>query len=112
LIAVTETGGSEIKAGGVPDEADADALLVVNPTQPHSSRMKGSHRWRYRSFYLEQSALDDAMQALDIRELPSFSRNIFHDRDLIVDFLRLHDALDDASADPLRQRELLVGTFG
>jgi len=112
LIAVTETGGSEIKAGGVLDEAHSKTLLVVNPTEPHSSRMKGSHRWRYRSFYFEQAALDDAMQSLGIRELPSFRQNIFHDRTLIADFLRLHHTLDDASTDQLPQRELLVGTFG
>jgi AraC-like DNA-binding protein len=112
LVAVTEAGGSEIKAGGVPDEAHAEALLVVNPTEPHSSRMKGSHRWRYRSFYLEEAALDDVMRALGIHELPSFSRNIFRDRDLIADFLRLHNAFDIANTDELRRRELLVGTFG
>ena len=50
LVAVTEVGGSEIKAGGVPNEAHAEGLLVVNPTAPHSSRMKGSRRWTYRSF--------------------------------------------------------------
>jgi hypothetical protein len=112
LVAVTESGGSEIKAGGVPDEAHSEALLVVNPTEPHSSRMRGSHRWRYRSFYLEQAALDDVMLGLGIHEVPSFRPNIFHDRDLITDFLGLHRALDDAQTDQLQQRELLVGTFG
>lgn len=112
LVAVTEAGGSEIKASGVPDEAHSAALLVVNPTEPHSSRMKGSHRWRYRSFYLEQSALDDVMQGLGIQELPTFSRSILHDRDLIDGFLRLHRALDDPQSDELRRRELLIGTFG
>jgi len=58
LVAVTEVGGSEIKAGGVSDEAHAGALLVVNPTEPHSSRMKGSRRWTYRSFYLDPVALN------------------------------------------------------
>jgi len=112
LVAVTEAGGSEIKAGGVPDEAHSEALLVVNPSEPHSSRMKGSHRWRYRSFYLEPAALEDVTRGLGIREFPTFSRSIVHDRDLINDFLRLHRALDDAKTDQLRQRELLVGAFG
>jgi len=112
LIAVTEAGGSEIKAGGVPDEAHSEALLVVNPTEPHSSRMLRSHRWLYRSFYLEQAALNELMQGLGIHQVPTFSRNIFHDRDLINDFLHLHHVLDDADTDQLRQRELLVGIFG
>src|SRR5438309_11763367 len=38
LVAVTETGGSEIKASGIPDEAHSAALLLVNPTEPHSSQ--------------------------------------------------------------------------
>jgi hypothetical protein len=44
LVAVTEAGGSEVRAGGVPDEADGSALLVVNPAEPHSSRMGRSSR--------------------------------------------------------------------
>ena len=112
LIAVTEAGGSEIKAGGIPDEAHPAALLVANPAEPQSSRMGSSKRWRYRSFYLEQSALDDVMQGLGIDELPTFSRNMVHDHDLIEDFLRLHRALEDGREDQLRQRELLIGTAG
>jgi AraC-like DNA-binding protein len=112
LIAVTEHGGTEIRAGAGPDEFHSQALLVVNPTEPHSSRMKSSHRWLYRSFYLEQPALEGVMQGLGVDDLPSFSQNIVHDLDLISDFLRLHRALDDPAGDHLRQRELLVSSFG
>lgn len=112
MIAVTEAGGSEITASGVADEAHSAALLVVNPGEPHSSRMNGSHRWRYRSFYLERSAIDEVADGLGIGEVPRFSRNILKDRDLIEGFLRLHQALDDGQSDQLRRRELLVGTFG
>lgn len=111
LVAVTETGGSEIKASGGRDEAHSTALLVVNPTEPHSSRMQRSHRWRYRSFYLEQSALDVVMEGLGINKLPTFRHNILPDLDLIEDFLRLHRSLDQQE-DQLRQTELLIGTFG
>src|SRR6266568_3896053 len=76
MIAVTEAGGSEIKASGIADEAHTGALLVVNPAEPHSSRMHGSDRWRYRSFYLERSAIDGVVRGLGIGELPGFSRNI------------------------------------
>jgi AraC-like DNA-binding protein len=112
LIAVTEHGGSEITAGAGPDEFHSQALLVVNPTEPHSSRMNYSHRWLYRSFYLEEAALEHVMLGLGIDDLPSFSRNIIHDRDLVSDFLRLHRALDGPSGDHLRQSELLVSSFG
>ena len=112
MVAVTEAGGSEIQASGVPDDAHSARLLVVNPAQPHSSRMKGSSRWRYRSFYLERSAIDDVLRGLGIGVLPRFGRNMLADRELIGGFLSLHRALDDGPADELRRRELLVGTFG
>lgn len=112
MVAITETGGSEISASGVPDEVHSAALLVVNPAEPHSSRMNGSSRWRYRSFYLERSALDTVLQGLGITELPRFSRNTVKDRDLINGFLRLHHMLDSERSDELRRRELLVSTFG
>jgi AraC-like DNA-binding protein len=112
MVAVTETGGSEIQASAGPAEAHSAALLVVNPAEPHSSRMTGSRRWQYRSFYLERSAIDDVLRGLGAGQLPGFSRNILTDSGLIRGFLTLHHALDDGHADPLRQRELLVGAIG
>jgi AraC-like DNA-binding protein len=112
MVAVTETGGSEIQASGGPDEAHSAALLVVNPAGPHSSRMNGSRRWQYRSFYLERSAIDDVLRGLGVSELPGFSRNMLKDSDLIRGFVALHHTLDDGHPDQFRRRELLVGTFG
>ncbi|MBO0690999.1 MAG: AraC family transcriptional regulator [Candidatus Dormibacteraeota bacterium] len=111
LVAVTEAGGSEIGADGGPQEVHGAALLVVNPAEAHSSRMRRSTRWRYRSFYLEEDALGDVLTGLGVDRLPAFARNVVPDRDLIQDFLALHRGLEGA-ADPLRRRELLVGTFG
>ena len=111
LVAVTEAGGSEITASGVPDEAHRSSLLVVNPAEPHSSRMQRSRGWRYRSFYLMESGLAELSSSLGLAGIPSFDRSIFLDSDLIADFLQLHRALE-AEAHPMRQRELLVGTFG
>lgn len=112
MVAVTETGGSEIQASGGPDEAHSAALLVVNPAEPHSSRMNRSRHWQYRSFYLERSAIDDVLRGLGVGELPRFSRNMLKDSDLIRGFLALHQMLDDGHADQFRRRELLVATFG
>jgi AraC-like DNA-binding protein len=112
MVAVTETGGSEICAGGIPDEAHSAALLVVNPAEAHSSRMNGSHRWQYRSFYLEPAAIADILPGLGISELPWFSRNMLRDADLVRGFLGLHRLLEDRRADELRRRELLVTMFG
>jgi AraC-like DNA-binding protein len=73
--------------------------------------MRRSTRWRYRSFYLEEHALQDVLTGLGADRLPGFARNVVPDRDLIRDFLTLHRTLE-APDDPLRRRELLVGTFG
>ncbi|TMC02953.1 MAG: AraC family transcriptional regulator, partial [Chloroflexi bacterium] len=35
LVAVTEDGGSEVAAAGVPDEVHRSALLVVGPEEAH-----------------------------------------------------------------------------
>lgn len=112
MVAVTEAGGSQIEAGGGPEEAHSAALLVVNPAEPHSSRMNGSRRWQYRSFYLEQTAIADVMRGLGAGELPRFSRNMLHDIPLIRGFRALHHALEDGYAEQLRRRELLLETFG
>ena len=111
LVAVTEDGGSEIRAAGGPQELHGSALLVVNPAEAHSSRMRRSTRWRHRSFYLEEDALRDVLTGLGVERLPGFGRNVVPDRDLIWDFLALHRTLE-GPGDPLRRRELLVGSFG
>jgi AraC-like DNA-binding protein len=111
LVAVTEDGGSEIAAAGVPDEVHRAALLVVGPGEPHSSRMRRSGRWRYRSFYLTQSALDDVARSLDLARFPDGASGVMRHPDLAVGFLRLHRALD-GGADELCQSELLVHAFG
>jgi AraC-like DNA-binding protein len=111
LVAVTEEGGSEIAAAGVSDEVHRATLLVVGPGEPHSSRMRRSGRWRYRSFYLMQSAMDDVADALGLPRFPAFASGLRRHPDLVATFLRLHRALE-AGAGQLRERELLVGAFG
>jgi AraC-like DNA-binding protein len=111
LVAVTEDGGSEIAAAREAGEVHRAALLVVNPVEAHSSRMRSSRRWRYRSFYLMRSALADVGQALGLDELPGFGSRILHEPDLVDGFLRLHRALERGE-DDLRERELLVAAFG
>jgi len=111
VIAVTETGGSIIKSRGLVEEAHPSTLFVFNPAEPHAGWMGWSHRWRYRSLYLTQSAIDAVARGLGIEAVPYFTRNMFGDADLIADFLSLHRALEDGR-DALHEQELLVGTFG
>jgi AraC-like DNA-binding protein len=111
LVAVTEDGGSEIEAAGVPGEVHRAALLVVNPVEPHSSRMRASRRWRYRSFYLMRSALAEVGRGLGLDEVPAFTSRVIREPDLVDGFLRLHRALE-ADADDPGGGELLVDTFG
>jgi AraC-like DNA-binding protein len=111
LVAVTEEGGSEVAAAGVPDEVHRSALLVVGPEEAHSSRMNRSSRWRYRSFYLMRSALQDVAGGLGLARFPELRSGVLRQPDLVERFLHLHRALE-AGAGELLQRELLVAAFG
>ncbi|MDM9560119.1 helix-turn-helix domain-containing protein [Bordetella petrii] len=111
VIAVTEAGGSVIKSRGVVEEARSSTLFVFNPAEAHAGWMGHSERWRYRSFYLTQSAIDAVARGLGVAEVPYFTRNRFGDADLVDGFLALHRALEDGR-DLFRERELLVSTFG
>ncbi len=111
VVAVTETGGSIIKSRGQVEEAHPSTLFVFNPAEPHAGWMGWSHRWRYRSLYLTQSAIDAVARGLGIGHVPYFTHNMFADADLIAGFLSLHHALEDGP-DVLHEQELLVGTFG
>ncbi len=111
VIAVTEQGGSVIKSRGKIEEAGRSALFVFNPTEPHAGWMGRSQRWRYRSLYLTQSAIDLVAAELGIASVPYFTENLLRDADLVEGFLTLHRALEEG-LDPVREHELLVGTFG
>ncbi|MFM9926367.1 AraC family transcriptional regulator [Variovorax sp. H27-G14] len=114
VIAVTEVGGSEFKSRGRTGVAQQQALLVFNPAEPHSGRMGGSARWRYRSFYLAEPGIRHLMTTLGIDQTRYFGDNVFCDPELIDSFLELHRAFDgnDAQSDPLRQQEMFVHSFG
>jgi AraC-like DNA-binding protein len=111
VIAVTELGGAVVKSRGRVEEASASALLVFNPDEPHSGGMGRSTRWRYRSLYLEQDALDSVAQGLGVEAMPYFTSNVFCDPDLISGFLALHRALQN-KFDRLHEIELLISTLG
>nr|WP_255592829.1 AraC family transcriptional regulator [Bordetella sp. BOR01] len=111
VIAVTETGGSVIKSRGVVEEARSSTLFVFNPVEAHAGWMGSSERWRYRSFYLTQSAIDAVARGLGIEDVPYFMSNRFGDADLVGGFLALYRALEDG-CDLFHERELLFSTFG
>jgi AraC-like DNA-binding protein len=111
VIAVTEFGGARIKSRGVTDVARASGLFVSNPEEPQSSWMGDSPRWRYRSMYLTQTAIDAVADGLGISSVPYFTSNIFLDAGLVRSFASLHQALE-AGADRFREHELLISAFG
>ena len=114
VIAVTEVGGAEFKSRGRTGIAHQQALLVFNPSEPHSGRMGGSARWRYRALYLADPGIRHLMSTLGIDQTRYFGSNIYDDPELIACFLALHRAFDGDSGqwDPLRQQELFVHSFG
>lgn len=111
VIAITETGGSVIQSRGVVDNADTSVLLVFNPSEPHAGWMGASRHWRYRSLYVQQSALDEVAHALGTDRIPYFTHNWIADPELAGNLHALHRALD-GQHDPLLQRELLLTSFG
>jgi AraC-like DNA-binding protein len=111
VIAVTELGGARIKSRGVTEVARSSGLFVSNPEEPQSSWMGDSPRWRYRSMYLTQAAIDVIAGGLGIGSVPYFTSNMFPDADLVGGFALLHRALE-AGADRFREHELLISAFG
>ncbi len=111
VIAITETGGSVIQSRGVIDNADTSTFLVFNPSEPHAGWMGASRHWRYRSLYLQQSALDELARTLGTDRVPYFTCNWIVDPELAGNLHALHRALD-SQHNPLLQRELLVTSFG
>ena len=100
-----------IKSRGQVEQAHAATLFVFNPAEPHAGWMGWSERWRYRSLYLTQAALDQVAHGLGIEQVPYFTRNVFLDPDLIDGFLAMHRAIEQGR-DVFQERELLIGTFG
>jgi AraC-like DNA-binding protein len=111
VVAATELGGSEFRSRGRTDIAHQQALLVFNPAEPHSGRMGGSPRWRYRSFYLAEPGMQSVLAALGIDRPRYFTSNVVRDPELVARFLALHHALE-GEPDPLLHRELFVRSFG
>ena len=100
VVAVTETGGSVFRSRGEVQDAHSAALLIFNPAEGHSGTMGWSTRWRYRSLYLEQSAIDAVNRLLGTDRMPYFTANAVRDRDPIAAFAALHRLLE-GPADPV-----------
>ncbi len=111
VVAVTEAGGSQFHSRGQTQETRDAAVMVFNPLEPHSGRMGASERWRYRSFYLRQPALDHVAALVGDGAFPGFTTNLIPDAGLAASFLALHAALD-TGGDPMRAEELLAASFG
>jgi AraC-like DNA-binding protein len=111
VVAVTENGGAEFKSRGVIAQAEESALLVFNPAEPHSGWMGASNRWRYRSFYLTDKAMQTVAEGLDMAGAAYFCSNVFKDRELIGAFLRLHYAIE-SSESRFSIRSQLYTSFG
>jgi AraC-like DNA-binding protein len=110
VVAVTEAGGAEFTSRGQTAEAQAGALMVFNPDEPHSGRMARSRRWRYRSLYMDQRAIAEAARLAGLARPAYFTANLFRDPELVAIFHGLHCALEQGD-DPLRQQELLAQGF-
>src|SRR5260370_40170247 len=111
VTAVTELGGARIKSRGVTDVARSSGLFVSNPEEPQSSWMGDSPRWRYRSMYLTQAAIDVVAEGLGIESVPFFTGNMIGDADLVSGFASLHQAVQ-VGPDRFPEPQLLISAFG
>lgn len=110
VVAVTEAGGAEFTSRGYTGEAKPAAVMVFNPTEPHSGRMARSPRWRYRSFYLGAAGLDALDDALGVGRRSYFTANLIGDADLAESFLVAHRTQE--AGDGLLGQQSLLQAFG
>ncbi|WP_456680190.1 helix-turn-helix domain-containing protein [Bradyrhizobium sp. USDA 3311] len=111
VIAVTESGGAEIRNRNVVRKVGAATLFVSNPDERQSARMGDSGRWRYRAFYLAQPAIGDLARRFGTDALPHLQESMLDDGDLIGRFDRLHRVLE-TEQDDLLADELVADAFG
>ncbi|MBH5369419.1 helix-turn-helix domain-containing protein [Bradyrhizobium glycinis] len=111
VIAVTQSGGAEIRNRNVVQRVDASALFVSNPDDRQSARMGDGSRWRYRAFYLARPAIEDLARRFGTDTLPHLGQSMLHDNDLIGRFGRLHRVLETQQDDVFTD-ELVADTFG
>ncbi|MCD9298490.1 AraC family transcriptional regulator [Bradyrhizobium diazoefficiens] len=111
VIAVTESGGAEIRNRNVVRTVGAATLFVSNPDERQSARMGDSGRWRYRAFYLAQPAIGDLARRFGTDPLPHLRESMLDDGDLIGRFDRLHRVLE-TEQDDLLADELVADAFG
>jgi AraC-like DNA-binding protein len=111
VIAVTESGGAEIRNRNIVRKVGAATLFVSNPDERQSARMGDSGRWRYRAFYLARPAIGDLARRFGIDTLPQLQESMLDDCDLIGRFDRLHRVLE-TEQDDLLADELVADAFG
>lgn len=111
VIAVTESGGAEIRNRNIVRKVGAATLFVSNPDERQSARMGDSGRWRYRAFYLARPAIGDLARRFGIGTLPQLQESMLDDCDLIGRFDRLHRVLE-TEQDDLLADELVADAFG
>jgi len=110
VIAVTESGGSQVFSRGVAEAMDANVLFVSNPAEVQASWMNGTSRWQHRSFYLDATGVAEVARTFGFCDVPRFMRSFNGDPELIKRLLALHRMFEEAS-DAFGEREAFVETF-
>ena len=115
-IAVVEAGAERFRHRGVDHLAPAGSLAVISPDEVHTGSKGHDYGWRYRVFYPEASQIRGLMDELELPQagMPTFSRSVYQDADLVQTFLALH-RLVEGEASALQQqtawREALLALF-
>jgi len=109
VVAVTEQGGSEFTSRGQVQEASGSVLLVFNPDEPHSGRLREGRPWHYRGLYIRHKLLRELTEGLG--GAMHFASNALADPEMIACFLSLHRDLQQ-QGEPDTQREKLIYALG
>lgn len=109
VIAVTMAGAGRYVSRRSADIAMPRRLLVFNPHEPHEGGALEQYGWRYRSFYISETALASLNASISDNYLgiPYFRNNNIADEGLAELFLQSHGKLEQSHDHAERQMILL-----
>lgn len=102
---ITE-GGGELIYRGASHETPKISLFVVHPGEVHANRSETG--CSFRSIYIKPQIVKDALASSDgeCRNLPFFSDPMIFDKEIIADYLKFHNSLENS--DTTLERETVM----
>jgi len=112
VIAVTEAGGASIMSQGRTEEALPSTIFLSNPREPQAASMLHNGQWRYRAFYVSESAAKQMALALGLDHLPYFTTPLYTDTTLSNAIIALHRSLEAMAVERTHVYTRLIDAIG